>query len=234
MKTRVALVLLAVSFLLTGCYGETYVLRYRLTLEVETPQGIKTGSGVIQTTWMDQHALSGLAGGAVWAVHVKGEAFAVGLGNLGDLFVLMALDIERRTNGLNSAELVASIFGHTSSGSTTGEMLTKIAENHNPVELPLAQLPMLVRFRDVNDPASVERVDPEKVSLIFGPNVKLIRATIQITDDPVSEGIEKTLPWLSLPWPEVKKLLQGPYWNNFSRNSRNFGGLQLDDFKEGF
>ena len=55
---------------------------------------------------------------------------------------------------------------------------------------------MLVRFRDINDPKTVERVDPGKIDASFGPGVSLKSATFQVTDDPVTKGIAKRLPWL--------------------------------------
>ena len=56
---------------------------------------------------------------------------------------------------------------------------------------------MLVTFGDLNDPTSVERVDPDDLAATFGEGVSLKRITVQITDDPVTTGIEKRLVWLS-------------------------------------
>ncbi|OAF01137.1 hypothetical protein AYJ54_29000 [Bradyrhizobium centrolobii] len=36
-------------------------------------------------------------------------------------------------------------------------------------ELPLEDFPVLVRFRDPNDPTSVELVDPSNLAASFGP-----------------------------------------------------------------
>jgi hypothetical protein len=76
-------------------------------------------------------------------------------------------------------------------------------------ELPLASLPMLVRFRDLNDPKTVEKVDPLDISKSFGTGARLVRATLEIvpmgvwplnsfgiTGEPVTSAIEKKLPWL--------------------------------------
>jgi hypothetical protein len=48
--------------------------------------------------------------------------------------------------------------------------------------------PVMVRFRDINVPKSVERVDPVKIG------VK--RIWVETTSDPVTRGIEKRLGWL--------------------------------------
>jgi hypothetical protein len=57
--------------------------------------------------------------------------------------------------------------------------------------------PMLVRFKDIRDPKSVEKVDPNDIAKSIGPGVTLRRITLQITDDPVTTGIEKRLGWLA-------------------------------------
>jgi len=64
-------------------------------------------------------------------------------------------------------------------------------------DTPIESMPLLVRFRDPNDPKTVERVDPNDLAASFGAGVKLTRATVEITDDPLTTGIEKRLPWLA-------------------------------------
>jgi hypothetical protein len=56
---------------------------------------------------------------------------------------------------------------------------------------------MLVRFRDVRDPKTVEKVDPDDLAASFGPGVVLRRITVQLTDDPVTTGLADTLPWVT-------------------------------------
>jgi hypothetical protein len=64
------------------------------------------------------------------------------------------------------------------------------------VELSPHELPLLVRFRDIDDPKTVERVEPGDLAASFGPGVYLERATIEITKDSISKGIEKRLSWI--------------------------------------
>lgn len=56
--------------------------------------------------------------------------------------------------------------------------------------------PLLVTFGDRADPTSVVRVDPDDLATTFGDDVKLKRITVELTDDPVTTGIEKRLEWL--------------------------------------
>lgn len=54
--------------------------------------------------------------------------------------------------------------------------------------------PMLVTFGDLGDPTSVARVDPDDLAASFGEGVSLKRVTVELTDDPVTKGIEERLP----------------------------------------
>ena len=44
---------------------------------------------------------------------------------------------------------------------------------------------------------TAEIVDPDDLAKSFGPGVRLVRVTIEITGEPVTRGIRKVLPWLS-------------------------------------
>jgi hypothetical protein len=70
------------------------------------------------------------------------------------------------------------------------------ANSRTSVDLAPNALPMLVRFRDVGDPKSVELVDPDHLDASFGPGVKILRAKAEITNEPITAGIEKRLRWL--------------------------------------
>ena len=53
-----------------------------------------------------------------------------------------------------------------------------------------------MRFRDIRDLKSVEKVDPDNLAASFGKGVTLKRITVQLTEDPVTTDIGKRLPWL--------------------------------------
>ena len=55
----------------------------------------------------------------------------------------------------------------------------------------------MVRFSDIADPRTVEKVDPEDLVAAFGQGVKLRRVIVQLTDEPVTTGIEKRLRWMA-------------------------------------
>lgn len=62
------------------------------------------------------------------------------------------------------------------------------------LDLPQWLYPLLVTFTDIDDPSSVQRVDPANLAASFGPGIRLKRITVEVSDDDVTTGIEKRLP----------------------------------------
>jgi hypothetical protein len=66
-----------------------------------------------------------------------------------------------------------------------------------PLVLPVEAYPLLVTFADIEDPASVARVEPGDLAAHFGPGYALSSITLAITDEPVTKGrVEAVLGWL--------------------------------------
>ncbi len=167
-------------------------LRYRLTIEVVADGKVHTGSGVIEVTfrrhgWSDSQTLG---------VHptIRGEAVPVDLGERGTFFVVLQKSPDADSVS-DPAYLPLRAFG-LESGGLTGDKLRRLGSVSARATVPREDLPLMVRFRDVKDPTSVERVDPGNLEKSFGPNVKLVRARIETTRDPITRSIEKQLPWL--------------------------------------
>lgn len=166
--------------------------RYKMTLTVQTPEGMKTGSAVREV-----HVATGPElPQATAVVRVKGEAIVVDMGRGGLLFGLL-----RSQTSVDGASYVFfdnfPIPGSRGSGdsSTTSEGVRYYNQlKSGKAEIAARDLPMLVRFKDINDPKTVERVDPNNLAATFGEGVKLVSATIEITDEPTTTGIEKVLP----------------------------------------
>jgi hypothetical protein len=193
-----ALLAMAPAALLSGC-GGTNSVRYRLTLEVETPEGTKTGSGVIEhMARYNDGFFRGLGAGAGLAVGTRGEAVIVDLGARGLLLCLLTRDLARA--GSSDELLLPKIFPFDKWGGSQEDYSTYLGrlESHKPAaDAPLERLPMLARLRNPRDPATAERVDPSNLAATFGAGVRLIRVTAQITDDPLAAPtIEDRLPWI--------------------------------------
>ncbi|WP_296679381.1 hypothetical protein [Novosphingobium sp.] len=181
--------LLAVTgtFLLTSCGlfgGNRY--RYKLIVEVETPEGPITGFAVRQVDWSAGRRITPEASTASMA-HA-GEAAIVDLPGREMLFALMSPD------GQETPRLA---FG--SARQTTGsDRLLKVLTRPSRAEATYGEsgYPRLVRFVDPNDPKTVELVDPANLAATFGEGYRLSRITAQIVDEPVTERIAARLKWL--------------------------------------
>ena len=175
--------------------------RYRLTVEVETPEGLKTGSSVIEVKQRLVRAGSNPANIAVER-RVRGEAVAVDLPGGRTLFALLRSD-----NNIEWPTYVMQTLAPHSESETFAQQLDNMLLLEGEIVLPRtfppvghleerSAYPMLVTFGDLDDPASVERVDPDDLAATFGEGVSLKRITVQVTDDPVTSGIERRLGWL--------------------------------------
>ena len=184
---------------LAGCGSGPRTIRYRLTLEVETPEGTKTGSGVMEhgARWNDG-ITRGLGAGPGLAVDTRGEAIIIDLGARGLLLCLMTRDDTRA--GSSDELLLPAIFPFEKWGGAIDNYsayLGRLAWSKPVADAPLKSLPMLARFRDPLDPATAERVDPTNLAATFGSGVRLVRVTAQITNDPLPPPtIENRLPWI--------------------------------------
>jgi hypothetical protein len=196
------------TFLLSGCIGEKHTFRYRLTLSVNVDGTVHTGSSVIEDTFIDQVALAGLAGGIPWATRLGGEAVAVDLGARGILFCVLRRDPTRNLS--RDAELFPLlVFGDyfaagfpVTDSAKFGAQIRELVRYKPKRGVDPDALPMLVRFRDLHNPASVERVDPANLPGRLGAGIELAGATMEITDDPVTTGVDNVLRWLKGGYPE--------------------------------
>ncbi|KEO89088.1 hypothetical protein EH31_13700 [Erythrobacter longus] len=203
MKLRGFLLSVVLSTLLvsTGCSAEDAApdYRYRLTVEVDTPEGLKSGSSVIevQQTVMRPGSSPGSLG---VSRKVRGEAVAVDLPGEQTLFALL-----RSESNVDWASYVYIYLKPPSTEKEFVDQLDDVLEVTGERELPRmwppvafleerSAYPMLVTFGDMDDPTSVARVDPDDLAASFGGGVSLKRITVELTDDPMTTGIEERLP----------------------------------------
>lgn len=160
----------------------TGIWRYKMTVTVETPEGLKTGSAVREVTYKNGPKILPDVAGSSW--DVKGEAVVVDLGNGKYLFALMDVD--------GSYRIVYDMFPYT----------PKSARDHIRYYESLAgqkrvlggKYPTFVTFKDIKDPKTVTQVDPFNLSATFGAGVKLKDITLEITNDEITKIISEILP----------------------------------------
>ncbi|MGO9941660.1 MAG: hypothetical protein ACLPIC_02665 [Rhodoblastus sp.] len=182
---------------LNGCATRPRRFRYRLTLQVATPEGSRSGSGVVEIAEGYNDGLLDLLSQTAVVFGTRGEAVIVDLGARGLLFALLNADDERegsRTVFDALSRLHEDLWDPNGIGPGAMDRMAKL---RGETQIPFEMLPMLVRFRDISDPITVERVEPDDFESVFGAGVKLIRASVEITDDEVTTGIEKILGWIA-------------------------------------
>ena len=172
----------------------TYTYRYRLTVEVNTPEGVKSGSSVIQVStekmpdWLqvifpDQ-------------TRVKGEAVFVDLGKEKHVIAVLAKGAHAEDGEL--MKRIAPYVFHRQKNSRSVET-TKMLTNHTGLQadVDLSVRPTLVTFADMNDPLSVKVVDvaytrkesDKKFSEVYGEGYSLKRVWVEMTDKPATHGV---------------------------------------------
>ncbi len=179
---------------------------YKLTLVVETPEGQVVGSAVRKVSaYREPVILQFLPSLSYAGADVNGEAVVVDLGQRGVLFALLKASSE--VNG-DAKYIVFREFpfrwkdatgeNQIGGGELTSEGIRYYRNLEGKKELALEKLPMLVHFRDIKDPKTVELVDPNDLEKSFGKGVRLVSVTLEMTNEPVTKGIEKKLPWLEI------------------------------------
>lgn len=212
-------------------------VRYRLTLEAEVDGEPKTGSGVIEVTYgKNNDPISS----AAFTIDVRGEAVAFDLGPRTTLFALLRGDSDPRS-GPEYIVLRAFNFPGGALPSPVTNGLSQVKRLSGKVDLPLTSLPLLVRFRDLDDPKSVEKVDPLDIGKSFGAGAKLVGATLEIvptgiwplswygiTGEPITRGLSSKLKWL----PEYyDRHLDGERTETISSQLRLANSLASGDFQ---
>ncbi len=169
---------------LGGCGGNVSKLRYRLTVEVDTPNGVKTGSSVLEEAFNPGNSYEFSASRRTY-----GEAPTVDLGGGKYLFALLADPTYKRS----MQNMISRMFDYPEylSPGKSIKLVDRFAEANESKPLTVIKpedYPMLVTFDDIKNPKSVKEFDPGRVR----------RITVQVVDDdePLTEGIEARLTWL--------------------------------------
>lgn len=193
MKAILAACLLLAAAALAGCdpYPDTWRWNQKLTVEVSTPEGVRSGSAVTEVVWQERNWTGNFPGS------YRGEATVVDLGKGRYLFALI---------GEQTRYLALRTFAPDLGDKAviTEEGFAAMAGIRGRRDVPAKYYPLLVTFDDVGRPETVKRVDPANLGASFGPGVTLERVSLEIVDEPATtEQITQLLNWLG-PNPEPK------------------------------
>jgi hypothetical protein len=172
--------------------------KYRLTVEVDTPEGTKSASGVLSV-----HPDRGYSRQGHTAT--KGDAVFVDLGGGKNLVALLAhIDKTVDLDGINYVALRAyKAAGRNPSFNEMSGMTGVVAVSG-------ALIPVLVTFADPGDPSTARNVVPDDLEAAFGKGFRLHGITAEVVPngfwpldlggplgEPVTRGIEARLKWLN-------------------------------------
>ena len=172
--------------------------KFRLTVEVETPAGVKSASGV-----MSVHPDRGYSRGG--RTRAKGDAMYVDLGGGKNLLALLAhIDKSVDLDDINYVALRA----YKAAGRNVS--FNEMSKQTGAVPVTGALIPVLVTFTDINDPGTARAVPPDDIAAALGNGFRLQAVSVEAVPnglwpldfggplgEPVTRGIEAKLPWLN-------------------------------------
>ncbi|BAH77302.1 hypothetical protein [Solidesulfovibrio magneticus] len=168
----------------------TTVIKYKIIIEVETPEGLKTGSNVVQVTITPKFVHWNPSASPI-IIRVEGEAIFLDLGQGKNVIATLGFG----PTGANEGRL--SRLPSEVLGGDNGQSYTRARTWEGRAELHGDLIPTMVTFGDLADPYTVQVVMPDEFATVFGPGYRFKGAWIEMTmDDVTRAGIEEKLPWI--------------------------------------
>jgi hypothetical protein len=172
--------------------------KYRLVVEVETPEGVKSAADVMAVHPDRSYSRGG-------HTRTKGDAVFVDLGGGKNLVALLA-HVDDKSVDLDGMNYVA-LRAYNAAGRRVSFNEMSRATGAVPVEGAL--IPLLVTFTDPGDPATARTVPPDQLEARLGKGFHLRSVSAEVVPNglwpldfggplgaPVTHGIEAKLPWL--------------------------------------
>jgi hypothetical protein len=173
--------------------------KYRLAVEVETPEGTKSASGVVAVHPDRSYSRRG-------QTRTVGDAVFVGLGSGRNLVALLAhVDKNLVLDDVNYVALRA--YNEAAGKRVSFNEMSRLT---GIVPVKGALIPVLVSFTDPATPGSAKVVPPDDAEAVLGQGYRLQGLTAEVVPNgywpldfggvlgqPVTRGIQAKLPWLS-------------------------------------
>ncbi len=180
--------------------------KFRLTVEVTTPDGIKTGSGILAVVPDRNYNRGG-------RTTTRGEAVFVDLGQYGAKGRnLVALLAHRQGAKLDFDDI--NYVALRAYGAARGSRVSfnDIQRQTGVVPLQGDLVPVLVSFGDPRDPGTARLVAGDNAAAVLGEGYAIRGLTVEVVPngfwpidfggalgEPVTRGIDAKLPWLAAP-----------------------------------
>jgi hypothetical protein len=173
--------------------------KYRLTVEVETPAGLKSASGVLAVTPDRGYSRKG-------HTTTSGDALFIDLGGGKNLVALLA-HLDNRMLDLDGVNYVALRAYGAAGGQRVAFNEMSRMKGIVPVKGEL--IPVLATFNDPANPSTMRVVSSDDLAASFGSGFGLRGVSVEAVPngfwpidfggplgEPVTRGIEAKLPWL--------------------------------------
>lgn len=217
-KLGIAFVLLAIAGFAIWLAYPIYSWRQKLTVEVETPQGLKRGLSIVEIQKFKSEGFWVLPEARGVSSKIIGEAAFVEVAPGKYLFALLK----------GADALAQNTYGVSGSMDKIAAYMDKMP---GAWAVPWDYTPMLVTFGNINDPKTVQRVDPDNLASTFGAGYRLKSVTLSITDEPITKGrVEKLLGWLN---ESQNKQLDGDRYRRADAKNKFANSLNISAFKIG-
>lgn len=218
LRRIIAIEMAILAAMLLASRSQKETIRFRMTVEVQTPKGLRTGSSVMEiSAWNNSFALNGHVRGRDF----EGEAVPV---ILPDGRILVALIVAEREDYGEFSDIALDALDPfyrndwvESVGRIENEKAPRLSrvlpptrKAWNPAEPPVSNYPLLVSMQDANSPASVSPVNPADLEASFGPGYRIKAITFRVTDEPLTKEIGRKLPWLQAYWSKGLTLKPDP------------------------
>ena len=197
-KTIGLLLLLAGTLLLSSCglWYETHRLRYMMTIEVETPLGLRTASSPIEVRVIET---------PIWDLgrpvnfELRGEAVAIDLPGERVLFALLRKPENQDWAIHLTFDAFSPFFEQVDRPGAPdwAERIAHLKRSGASATLTEEQLPAFATFERLDEPGSIRRVNADELAEEFGPGVYLRSVHIAATDEAPRDTLSERLPWLS-------------------------------------
>ena len=171
--------------------------KYRLTVEVQTPEGIKSASGVMAVHPDRSYSRGG-------HTLTRGDAVLVDLGGGKNLLALLA-HIDNKSVDLDGMNYVA-LRAYNAAGRKAS--FNEMSRMTGAVPVKGALVPVLVTFKDLNDPGTAREVLPDEAEAGLGKGFHVSSISVEVVPNGlwpldfggplgelVTRGIEAKLPW---------------------------------------
>ena len=197
----IAVGLVGLYLLLAYGVQSTSTYRYRLQVELDTPQGRKTASSVIEVLVRKVEWGTPESKGTKIEI-VAGEALYFDMGGGRNLVAAMTSGADGQEN--YDFTRIAELSVQAATGKYPD--LAKMGEQRGTLTVPETAWPTLVRFANVSDAFSCRVVAPADLAQEFGTGTRLRAVTVTFTDDRPGGDIEKKLPFLKRQADQLQRL----------------------------